>query len=83
MPDLQSILPVIRDFDYSSPPIGYVEKLKDGRTVIRLNETAAVKTEDITSRKYVFAPSYAITKDDEGVVQEVEIVAFALTLLHP
>ena len=67
---------ISKNFDYSSNPIGYVDL--EGGITLKLNPKEQIKAKDITSGKVAFAPSYIISKEKDGIVQEVIVNDFSL-----
>lgn len=78
-PKLTQFMPILRDFDYASNPVGFVD-LADERITLKVNAKEKVTTDDINSGKAVFAPSYIVTKDDNGIVQEIVVDSFSLLI---
>jgi len=72
-----SFIPIHVGFDYSTRPIGYVD-VADGNVVLKLNEKEQIAVEDVNTGKVVFAPSYLIVKEENGVVKEISVESFSL-----
>lgn len=82
MSDLESIIPIVYGHDYATnSPIGIVKSEK-GRVIMKLRENAGITLEDINTTNKVFAPSYVVTKEKNGIVLEVELVAMSLQENH-
>ena len=76
-PEQVAFIPILLNFDQASNPIGYVD-LADERCVLKLNPKQKVLLEDINSGKSVFAPSYIVSKEKDGIVIEVVLDSFSL-----
>lgn len=73
MPDLESIIPIVRG-DLASRPIGIV-KFEDGIIKFKLNDKAQLPAENPGKG---FAPVYIVTKEENGLVKELELLALRL-----
>ena len=76
MTDQSKFLVILKNFDYSSNPIGYVD-LEHG-CVLKLNDKQKITADDINTGKLVFAPSYVISKEEDGFVKEITVDSFSL-----
>lgn len=66
-----------RNFDSSSNPIGFVD-LDDGNIRLKVNPKEKVTVDDINKGKFAFAPSYLVSKETNGIVEEVLVDSFSL-----
>jgi len=70
-------MPILQNFDYKSNPVGYVD-FTDDSIILKVNAKEKVRAEDINSGKVVFAPSYVVTKEKDGIALEVTVDSFSL-----
>jgi hypothetical protein len=72
-----SFIPIHVGFDYSTRPIGYTDTT-DGNVILKLNDKEQITVEDVNSGKVVFAPSYLIVKEENGIVKQISVESFSL-----
>lgn len=60
-----------------SNPVGYAD-LSDERCILKLNEKEKITVDEVNSSQKVFAPSYIITKEKNGIVTEITVDSFSL-----
>lgn len=82
MPDLESIIPIVYGHDLSARPIGVVKK-EDGVIKFKMNDKAKLTVDQVQNVNKAFSPIYIVTKEEDGFVKEVELVAFTVLDTEP
>lgn len=72
-----SDLPVDYGHDYDRGAIGWYTE-KDGRKIIEFTDTSNITEDQINMIDGMIAPTYLITKVENGKVREVEIIGFSV-----
>lgn len=74
-------LPVTFQHDYSRPIGWYIER--DGKQIIEISPGFEVTVEDIERINFSIVPTYRVIKQENGLVQEVELLSFSLISEDP
>lgn len=81
-PDLESVIPILPGHDLSARPIGIV-KFENGVIKFKLNDKAQITAEQIQNVNKAFSPTYLVTKEENGFVEELELIAMNVLDTEP
>lgn len=71
------MIPITYGHDYSKPAVGRMVQ-RGGKLVIEFNPEAKIKESDINMVNGSIMPSYVVTKVEDGVVLECELIGFGI-----
>jgi hypothetical protein len=74
-------LPITYGHDHSKP-IGYFEPTDDGMK-LKIDKAAKIDEKMIRNINLTFAPTYEVTKVEDGLVTEVRLLGFGLVAGRP